>query len=152
MPPLLVTLAGLSMGQANVEEIIKTNAPPDSQRLSSIQNPTTTSYVYLRIQPFISAITTPEPDSMESTRLQFILCLSDPAHKLSYMTVTQAVPDHWLNVWDQYDWVEDRVAEVLQLGVEVIGQEYIVGRMGWVRDTAAVTMGEDAAAAVVADA
>jgi hypothetical protein len=68
------------------------------------------------------------------------------------MTVTQAIPNHWLNVWDQYDWVEDRVAEVLQLGVEVIGQEYIVGRMGWVRETAAVTMSEDAAAAVVADA
>jgi Family of unknown function (DUF5427) len=135
-----------------LEEIIKTNAPPDPQHPSSIQNPTTTSYVYLRIQPFTSAITTPEPDSTESTRLQFILCLSDPAHKLSYMTVTQAVPDHWLNVWDKYDWVEDRVAEVLQLGVEVVGQEYIVGRMGWVRETAAVTVGEDAAAAVVDDA
>lgn len=68
------------------------------------------------------------------------------------MTVTQAVPAHWLNVWDQHDWVEDRVAEVLQLGVEVIGQEYIVGRMGWIRETPAVTMSEDAAAAVVADA
>jgi len=67
------------------------------------------------------------------------------------MTVTQAIPDHWLNVWDQYDWVEDRVAEVLQLGVEVIGQEYIVERMGWVRETVA-TMDEDAAAAVAADA
>ncbi len=133
-----------------MEEIIKTNAPPDPQSPSSIQNPTTTSYVYLRIQPFTSA-TTPEPDSAESMRLQFILCLSDPAHKLSYMTVTQAIPDHWLNVWDQYDWVEDRVAEVLQLGVEVIGQEYIVERMGWVRETVA-TMDEDAAAAVAADA
>ena len=135
-----------------MEEIINTNAPPDPQRPSSIENPTTTSYVYIRIQPFTSAITTPEPDSTESTQLQFILCLEDPAHKLSYMTVTQAVPDHWLNIWDQYDWVEDRIAEVLLLGVEVIGQEYIVGRMGWVRETAAVTMSEDAAAAVVADA
>ena len=134
-----------------MEEIIKTNAPPDQQQPSSIQNPTTTSYVYLRIQPFTSTIATSEADSAESTRLQFILSLSDPAHKLSYMTVTQAVPDHWLNVWDQYDWVEDRVAEVLQLGVEVIGQEYIVGRMGWVRETASATMSEDAAAAVVAD-
>jgi len=139
----------LKLAQANMEEIIKTNAPPDPQRPSSIQNPTTTSYVYLRIQPFTSVITTPEPDSTESTRLQFILCLSDPAHKLSYMTVTQAIPDHWLNVWDQYDWVEDRVAEALQLGVEVIGQEYIVGLMGWVRETVAVTMGEDTAVAVV---
>jgi hypothetical protein len=135
-----------------LEEIIKANAPPDAQRPSSIQNPTTTSYVYLRIQPFTSAITTPGPGSTESTRLQFILYLSDPAHELSYMTVTQAIPNHWLNVWDQYDWVEDRVAEALQLGVEVVGQEYIVGRMGWVRETVAVTMSEDTAAAVVADA
>ena len=135
-----------------MEEIIKTNAPPDSRHPSSIENPTTTSYVYLRIQPFTSVITTPEPESTESTRLQFILSLSDPTHKLSFMTITQAIPQHWLNVWDQYDWVEDRVAEALQLGVEVIGQEYIVGRMGWVRETAAVTTGEDAAAAVAADA
>lgn len=135
-----------------MEEIINTNAPPDPQHPSSIQNPTTTSHVYLRIQPFTSVIATPEPDTTVSTRLQFILCLSDPAHKLSYMTVTQAIPEHWLNVWDQYNWVEDRVAEMLQLGVEVIGQEYIVGRMGWVKETAAATTGEDAAAAVVADA
>jgi uncharacterized protein DUF2427 len=135
-----------------VDEIIKTNAPPDPERPSSIQNPTITSYVYLRIQPFTSAITTRELDSTESTQLQFILCLSDPEHKLSYMTVTQAIPEYWLNVWDQFDWVEDRVAEALQLGVEVIGQEYVVGRMGWVRETSAATTGEDTAAAVVADA
>ena len=134
-----------------MEEIIKVN-PPDSQGPSSIQNPTTTSYVYLRIQPFTSAVITSEEDSTESTRLQFVLCLSDPAHKLSYMTVTQAIPEHWLKVWDQYDWVEDTVAETLRVGVEVIGQEYVVGRMGWVREASAGSTGEDAAAAVVADA
>lgn len=134
-----------------MEEIIKVN-PPDSQGPSSIQNPTTTSYVYLRIQPFTSAVITSEEDSTESTRLQFVLCLSDPAHKLSYMTVTQAIPEHWLKVWDQYDWVEDTVAETLRVGVEVIGQEYVVGRMGWVREAPAGSTGEDAAAAVVADA
>lgn len=134
-----------------MEEIIKVN-PPDSQGPSSIQNPTTTSYVYLRIQPFTSAVITSEEDSTESTRLQFVLCLSDPAHKLSYMTVTQAIPEHWLKVWDQYDWVEDTVAETLRVGVEVIGQEYVVGRMGWVREAPTGSTSEDAAAAVVADA
>jgi hypothetical protein len=135
-----------------MEEVIKLNAPPDPERASSIQNPTTTSYVYLRIQPFTSTVTTSEVDSTESTQLQFILCLSDPAHNLSYMTVTQVIPEHWLKVWDQYDWVEDTVAETLRLGVEVIGQEYVVGRMGWVRETPAVTTGDDTAASVVADA
>lgn len=135
-----------------MEEVIKANVAPVSLRPSSIQYPTTTSYVYLRIQPFTSTITIPEPEPTESGQLQFILHLSDPAHNLSYTTVTQVIPEHWLKVWEQYDWVEDTVAESLRLGVEVIGQEYVVGRMGWARDAPAVATGEDAAAAVVADA
>jgi hypothetical protein len=134
-----------------VDEVIKANAPPDPERPSSIQNPTTTSYVYLRVQPFTSAVTTPEPEPTESSQLRFILFLSDPAHKLSYTTVTQAIPEHWLKVWDEYDWVEDTVAETLRLGVEVIGQEYVVGRMGWAREKPVATTSEDAAEAVVSD-
>lgn len=41
------------------------------------------------------------------------------------------VPEKWLGLWDEYDWVEDLVAEVLRVGVEVVGQEYLVARMGW---------------------
>lgn len=134
-----------------MDEVIKANAPPDPERPSSIQNPTTTSYVYLRVQPFTSAVTTPEPEPTESSQLRFILFLSDPAHKLSYTTVTQAIPEHWLKVWDEYDWVEDTVAETLRLGVEVIGQEYVVGRMGWAREKPVATTSEDAAEAVVSD-
>ena len=90
---------------------------------------------------------------MESTHLQFILHLSDPIHSLSYTTVTQAIPEHWLNVWDEYDWVGDTVAETLRFGIEVVGQEYVVGRMGWMKGkkSSVTTTVEDAAAAVVAD-
>ena len=45
--------------------------------------------------------------------------------------MTQAVPADWLDIWDEYDWVEDLLVEALRVGVEVIGQEYIVARMGW---------------------
>ena len=31
----------------------------------------------------------------------------------------------------EYEWVEDLVVEAIRVGVEVIGQEYIVSRMGW---------------------
>jgi len=58
-----------------------------------------------------------------------------------------------LEVWDEYDWVEDTVAEALRFGVEVVGQEYVVGRMGWIKGKkpSTTTTAEDAAAAVVAD-
>ena len=126
--------------------MIKANAPPDPQQPSSVQNPTTTSYVYLCLQAFTSTSIIPGPDSTESAHLQFILHLSDPVHNLSYTTVTQAIPEHWLKVWDEYDWVEDTVAETLRFGIEVVGQEYVVGRMGWIKGKkpAATTTVEDA--------
>lgn len=63
--------------------------------------------------------------------LQFVLYLSDPSHQIVHSTITQAVPGKWLELWDEYDWVEDLVVEAIRLGVEVLGQEYVVSRMGW---------------------
>lgn len=63
--------------------------------------------------------------------MQFILHLVDPGHQLARTTVTQAIPAGWLGLWDQYDWVEDLVAESLRIAVEVLGQDYLASRMGW---------------------
>jgi hypothetical protein len=83
----------------------------------------------------MNSFTLPTPGDLSGsttqTHLQFILHLSDPAHQLVHTTVTQAVPGQWPDIWDDYDWVEDLVAETLRVGVEVIGQEYVVARMGW---------------------
>jgi hypothetical protein len=125
--------------QANLDALIKSNVNATDESPSSINTPTTYSQVYLRIQPFYSDYnepprTKPASDSAETTtqtRLQFILYLSDPTHQLVHMTVTQAIPAHWVEIWDEYEWVEDLVAEALRLGVEVVGQEYVVARMGW---------------------
>ncbi|TFY65794.1 hypothetical protein EVG20_g5291 [Dentipellis fragilis] len=125
--------AALKLAHANIEELIKTNASPAPSQPTSAQNPTTVSYVYLRIQPYTTSITLPDPASTPSTQLQFIIHLSDPIHQLVHTTTTQAIPRKWLEVWDDYDWVEDLVAEALRVGVEVIGQEYIVARMGWAK-------------------
>lgn len=122
--------------QANVDELIANNKAPPPKPQTSTENPTTHSYVYLRIQPYTTTITlptaSPDPDSPSTiTHLQFILKLVDPGHQLTHMTVTQAVPGNWMELWEDYDWVEDLVAEALRVGVEVVGQEYIVARMSW---------------------
>lgn len=36
-----------------------------------------------------------------------------------------------MDLWDAHEWVEDQLAETLRLGVEMLGQEYVVERMGW---------------------
>ena len=128
--------------KADIAELIKNNNKP-TRTESSTQNPTIYSYVYLRIQPYITTFEVPSSSSSEATSsqqagasdshpfLQFVLYLSDPAHELTHTTVTQAIPGRWLELWDKYDWVEDSVVEVLRVGVEVIGQEYIASRMSW---------------------
>lgn len=117
-----------------MDELIKnqTNAP---KRESSVDNPVIYSSVYLRVQPFTRSYSLPQlaqaPSDAEDTYLQFILHLADPGHQLVHTTVTQAIPAGWLELWDQYDWVEDLVAESLRVAVEVLGQDYLASRMGW---------------------
>ncbi|KAJ7919107.1 hypothetical protein B0H13DRAFT_1990450 [Mycena leptocephala] len=100
-----------------------------ASKLAQCPNPTTYSHIYLRIQPFLSSFAFPAsssaalPDTAPAAtqQLQFLIYLADPSHKLTQSTITQCVP---------YEWVEDLMAEALRVGVEVIGQEYVVKRMG----------------------
>ncbi|TFK90230.1 hypothetical protein K466DRAFT_485191 [Polyporus arcularius HHB13444] len=134
--------AALKLAQANLEELMKRNAQPEQASASSAQNPTTYSYVYLRVQPFTTTYTLPQLPGNDAaapatqSSLQFLICLSDPHHNLINSTVTQAVPQKWVELWDEYDWVEDLVVEAIRVGAEVIGQEYIGSRMGWDKKSA----------------
>lgn len=114
---------------------------------SEVSSPTTYSNVYVRIQPFIDTYSVPEPDAPanDTEKLQFLIFLYDPVHNLTHTSLTQAVPAKWIDVWDERDWVEDLVADGLRLGVEVLGQEYVVSRMGWTKKDGAPEPGAETA-------
>ncbi|KAF9270483.1 hypothetical protein L218DRAFT_889001 [Marasmius fiardii PR-910] len=137
--------AAVKLAQANLDELIKAKDAEHVQQ-SSAQSPTTFSYVFLHIQPFLTSYIIPAASETASDaqssapavqskqqHLQFLVYLSDPSHKLVHSTITQAAPGTWLAIWDDYDWVEDLVAESLRVGVEVVAQEYVVSRMGWAK-------------------
>ena len=121
-----------------MQDLIKSNEELVSQP-SDASNPTKISYVYFRIQPFRQ----PSPFAQDEPHLQFLLELSDPTHELSHRTVSQSIPVSWLDLWEQHDWVEDVVVEVLRIGIEIIGQEYIVARMGWLNGSKPIGESED---------
>ncbi|KAJ4476713.1 maintenance of telomere capping protein 1 [Lentinula aciculospora] len=138
--------AAVKLSQANLDELIKIKdsaLKAKVEKSSTLQSPTSYSYLYLRVQPYFTSYSVPSISALASTdgsapseqskqqHLQFLLYLSDPDHNLIHSTITQAVPGAWLGIWDDYEWVEDLVAEALRVGVEVIGQEYLVSRMGW---------------------
>ncbi|KAF9473312.1 hypothetical protein BDN70DRAFT_885975 [Pholiota conissans] len=125
----------LKLSQVNIEDVRKKN----SKATELTKNPntaTTYSHVFLRIQPFFNIFaqlpsTSESSPAEEPQQLQFLIYLFDPAHNITKTTITQTVPSKWLALWDEYDWVEDLIADALRVGVEVLGQEYVVDRMGW---------------------
>lgn len=126
---------------------VNSSNAPASPKSPTLQNPTTYSTIYIRVQPFFSPeITTtipslpgaeppaspPEPRAPQQ-QLQFLLYLVDPSHDLAHATITQGVSAGWLGLWDGHDWVENTVVEVLRVGVEVLGQHYVADRMGYAK-------------------
>lgn len=92
----------------------------------------TTIPVYLHLQPaivplpynFKPATTANAKSPQAETHLAFIVALEDPTHSLSRSTVTQYVPGDWLDVeYERSDWVEERLVEVINNGVEIAVQE-----------------------------
>ena len=104
----------------------------------------TTIPIFLHLQPVLAPLVIPEPplrletsDSASTDQptpdskpkpkakhLHFVLTLHDTAHNLRFTTVSQSVPGDWLDVeYDQSEWVEERLVDVIRVGVEIIAQD-----------------------------
>ncbi|WVW79220.1 hypothetical protein I302_101186 [Kwoniella bestiolae CBS 10118] len=113
--------------------------PKGRNKSPNPQVPVTTVPIFLHLQPILAPLPYPEPpihpssgaDAQPSKHLYFLLTLQDPQHSLSFTTVTQPSPSDWMEVeYEQSEWVEERLVEILRTGVEVIAQDYVATRMG----------------------
>ncbi|KAG8733208.1 hypothetical protein FRC11_007926 [Ceratobasidium sp. 423] len=140
----------IKLAEAEIAEMVRVrSAQPTTEEPKSptLQNPTTYSTIYIRVQPFFSpelptkipslpgteAPPAPPAPKPEQKQLQFLLYLVDPVHELAHATVTQGVVAGWLGIWDTHEWVENTVVEILRVGVEVLGQHYVADRMGYAK-------------------
>lgn len=81
-----------------------------------------------------------------ANQLSFLLHLADPAHALTHTIQTQPVPTAWLAVpWETNGWVEERLVDALRVGIECVGEGYVMERMGVVGGVASAA-GRSAAA------
>jgi hypothetical protein len=86
--------------------------------------------LYLRIQPFASTLASKEGSGDAPRVAQFLIMMSEPTNSLTHYAVTQTFPHQWLDVWDTNEWVEDLIVDSIRLGVQVVGQTYLIARMG----------------------
>ncbi|KAA1109628.1 hypothetical protein PGTUg99_028206 [Puccinia graminis f. sp. tritici] len=112
--------------------------------------PITHCPVYVRIQPILSRLpvfgSSVGPVSMgpgamiepakggvtvdQENHLFFLILLRDVKNSLDHATVTQATPAVWLDIpFEENEWVEDVLVDVIRRGVEIIGQQYVNGRI-----------------------
>lgn len=62
--------------------------------------------------------------SVQPKHLTFIVTLHDDVHGLKQSTITQYSPADWMEVdYERSDWVEERLVDVIRVGVEVVIQE-----------------------------
>lgn len=132
--------------------------------------PVHSTSVYLRIQPVLHRSPFSSPSSAAGGKaapssvpdqLSFLLHLVDPSHALTHTTQSQPIPSAWLAVdWETNPWVEERLVDALRVGVEVVGEGYVMERMGVVGASSGAsgratprtaTTGEEPAAAVVVE-
>ncbi|PLW05248.1 hypothetical protein PCANC_26890 [Puccinia coronata f. sp. avenae] len=121
--------------------------------------PITHCPVYVRIQPILSRLPvfgqsvggpSPALDAAAAakkpgitvdmeTHLFFLILLRDVKNSIDHATLTQSVPAVWLDIpFEENEWVEDVLVDVIRRGVEIIGQQYVNGRISGrsVRNTA----------------
>lgn len=146
------------LAEANLDALIKKHytgsqadsqassdkAPHHGRKESGLSIPVTICPVYMRIQPvlaFMPFATGPSTSSgavaapaqlktSDDLHLFFIMILRDPTNELVHKTLTQSMPSKWLDIpFEENEWVEDIMVDIIRRGVEIIGEEYIKGRM-----------------------
>ena len=96
--------------------------------------PTTTCPVFMAIQPTkanpYSLPTNSEITTDSEQYLFYVIVLTDPTHKLSFKTISQALPVSWLDIpHEDNEWVEIKMVSTIKLAVKTIAQEYVWHRM-----------------------
>ncbi|GAA6047703.1 hypothetical protein JCM3770_001730 [Rhodotorula araucariae] len=129
---------GWKLAEASLDQLIKTTyrpPVPPSQSDNGATVPVTTCPVYLRIQPVLAPLpalpaSCLAPGASEAKALFFLLLLRDPTHALVHASTSQSMPAHWLDIpFEENEWVEDAMVEIIRRSVEIVGQEYITHRM-----------------------
>lgn len=134
------------LAQANLDELVKKTYNPEhaatkEQTHNDVTVPVTHCPVYLRIQPCLAPLPALESliggaNSSEETAptsqraLYFLLLLRDPGHRLVHATTSQAMPASWLDIpYEENEWVEDCMVDIIRRSIEVVGLEYVTHRM-----------------------
>ncbi|KAK4052140.1 hypothetical protein OIV83_002434 [Microbotryomycetes sp. JL201] len=160
---------GWKGAEVKLDELVKSSFQPQTKSKddNGMTVPVHTCPVYMRIQPCLANLPFLPPSLTTASQgegpkasqvLFFLLLLRDPTHNLVHSSLSQSMPAAWLDIpFEENEWVEDAMVEIIRRSVEIIGSEYIQHRMraqanaiSKVREEAQRTLKEQAPASAAA--
>ncbi|KAI7905243.1 maintenance of telomere capping protein 1 [Cokeromyces recurvatus] len=127
---------GTKLAKANIDHLIKLHFTPSSSEKSTQYSPQSGALpvihcpVFMSIQPVKMTMSAIDDDDVDNQQLMFIILMVDPTNKLRFKTYSQSVPLSWLNIpYEDNEWVEDKLADILRMSVTSIAQDYVWTRM-----------------------
>ncbi|KAI8882776.1 hypothetical protein K501DRAFT_220624 [Backusella circina FSU 941] len=127
---------GTKLAKANIDHLVKTHYRSDEQKEGTAYSPDAGAVpvihcpVFMAIQPVKMAMIPIDEKDEETHQVSFIVLLVDPFNKLKFKTYSQVFPLNWLDIpYEENEWVEDKMNEILQMAVTSIAQDYVWTRM-----------------------
>ncbi|CAO3596151.1 unnamed protein product [Absidia cylindrospora] len=122
---------GTKLAKANVDHLIKLHyTQPETTTTFTPQSgavPVINCPVFMVIQPVKSSFSN---DNSIPSQLMYAIVLEDPTNQLSFQTYSQSIPMVWLDIpYEENEWVEDKMVDVLRMAVTTIAQDYVWTRM-----------------------
>ncbi|OAD76314.1 hypothetical protein PHYBLDRAFT_132343 [Phycomyces blakesleeanus NRRL 1555(-)] len=127
-------LEGTKLAKANIDNLIKLHYTAPEEKTDYIPQqgavPVINCPVFMAIQPVKHSVPLFDEDDTEKQQLVYVLLLVDPTHNLKFKTYSQSIPLSWLEIaYEENEWVEEKLTEVVQAAVITLAQDYVWTRM-----------------------
>lgn len=146
---------GVKLAKANIDHLIKQHLEdPSEKKNTETYNPQSGAVpvircpVFMAIQPVkIIMADIDEKEDGEDQQFMFVIMMVDPTHNLKFKTYSQSLPSTWLDIpYEENEWVEDKMVDVIRMSVTTIAQDYV-----WTRMSGATTIEKLASESQVQD-
>ncbi|KAI8096237.1 maintenance of telomere capping protein 1 [Halteromyces radiatus] len=122
---------GTKLAKASVDHLIKLHytrpEPTTTYTPKEGAVPVINCPVFMVIQPVKSSFSN---DKSIPSQLVYAVVLEDPTNQLSFQTYSQSIPLAWLDIpYEENEWVEDKMVDVLRMAVTTVAQDYVWTRM-----------------------
>ncbi|KAI9258274.1 hypothetical protein BY458DRAFT_440980 [Sporodiniella umbellata] len=127
---------GTKLAKANIDYLLKQHYTPKEKETEKAEPQTENATpiihcpVFMAIQPVKLSMPAIDEGDEETHQLSFIIVMVDPSHNLKFKSYSQTVALDWLDVpYEENEWVEDKLVEVIRMSVTTIAQDYVWTRM-----------------------